>query len=81
MDRFIRDIELPAVFVLTGNFYENMVHRGHMQYDSDRDILMFKQAIIQANAKREYSSGGGLELYIDGRQLQCCMLRRIFQQS
>ena len=53
MDRFIRDIELPAVFVLTGNFYENMVLRGHVQYDSDRDILMFKQAIIQAHAKRE----------------------------
>jgi hypothetical protein len=58
VDSFIRDIELPALFVLTGNFYENMVLRGHMQYDSDQDILMFKQAIIEADAKRMYSSRG-----------------------
>ena len=55
MDSFIRDIDLPALFVLTGNFYENMVLRGHMQYDSDRGVLMFKQAIIEADAMRTSS--------------------------
>ena len=52
VDGFIREIELPAVFVLTGNFYENLVLRGHMQHDSERDTLVFKQAIIKAHAQR-----------------------------
>lgn len=54
VDSFIRKTGLPAVFVLTGNFYENLVLRGHMQYDSERDMLVFKQAIIKDDAKRTY---------------------------
>lgn len=52
VDGFIQEIELPAVFVLTGNFYENLVLRDHMQFDAARDMLVFKQAIIQDHAER-----------------------------
>ena len=52
VDGFIQEIDLPAVFVLTGNFYENLVLRGHMQYDKDGDKLVFKQAIVEDNAER-----------------------------
>jgi hypothetical protein len=69
VDSFIREIELTAVFVLTGNFYENLVLRGHMQYDSDRDALVFKQAIIKANAQRmdRLTAWTGRSWYADDR--------------
>ncbi|KIW27739.1 uncharacterized protein PV07_07449 [Cladophialophora immunda] len=49
VDSFIRD-ELrfdAAVFVFTGNFYENMVLRGHVVRTDDGKALEFRQPIIQ----------------------------------
>ncbi|OAP65630.1 hypothetical protein AYL99_01602 [Fonsecaea erecta] len=49
VDRFIRD-ELrfdAAVFVYTGNFYENMVLRGHVVKTDDGKGIEFRQPVIQ----------------------------------
>ncbi|KIW89619.1 uncharacterized protein Z519_09775 [Cladophialophora bantiana CBS 173.52] len=49
VDRFIRD-EInfdAAVFVYTGNFYENMVLRGHVVKTDDGKGIEFRQPIIQ----------------------------------
>ena len=40
VDGYILQKGIPAVFLDTGNFYENLVYRSHMQYDRERDILM-----------------------------------------
>lgn len=51
VDDFIREVGLPGVFVYTGNFYENMVLRKHVQYDSDRDVIEFNQAVIKPDSR------------------------------
>ena len=53
MDGFIRSVNLPAAFVYTGNFYENMILRGHVRESEDGKGLDFRQPIIQANTRRE----------------------------
>lgn len=64
VDAFIRDElpALPATFVYTGNFYENMVLRGHVRW-SDHDNnkegagrreIEFRQPIIEAETRCEY---------------------------
>lgn len=52
VDGFIRSINLPAAFVYTGNFYENMIFRGHVRSSEDGKGLEFRQPIIQANTRR-----------------------------
>ncbi|KAL6306945.1 hypothetical protein BKA93DRAFT_728402, partial [Sparassis latifolia] len=32
-------VGLPATFLYTGNFYENMVYRAHMRYDPEADVV------------------------------------------
>jgi len=51
VDGFIKNIGLPATFVYTGNFYENMILRGHVRKSHDGAGLEFRQPIIQANTK------------------------------
>ncbi|KAK4944628.1 hypothetical protein LTR10_016062 [Elasticomyces elasticus] len=51
VDDFIRGINLPAAFVYTGNFYENMILRGHVRKSEDGKGLEFRQPIIQANTR------------------------------
>lgn len=51
VDHFIREISLPACFLFTGNFYENMTLRGHVKYNADKDELEFQQPIIRGNTK------------------------------
>ena len=54
VDGYILQKGIPAVFLDTGNFYENLVYRSHMQYDRERDILEFHQPIIKETTKRKY---------------------------
>ncbi|KIV87921.1 hypothetical protein PV11_03437 [Exophiala sideris] len=51
VDDFIRGINLPAAFVYTGNFYENMILRGHVRKSEDGKGLEFRQPIIHANTR------------------------------
>ncbi|KAH9829567.1 NAD(P)-binding protein [Rhodofomes roseus] len=47
VDDYIRETGLPAVFLYTGNFYENMVYRSHMVYHPDKDLVEFRQPIVK----------------------------------
>nr|WDY78973.1 NmrA [Ganoderma lucidum] len=47
VDDYIRERGLPATFLYTGNFYENMVFRSHMKYNPDLDRVEFHQPIIK----------------------------------
>lgn len=51
VDSFIKESGLPASFVYTGNFYENMIYRGHVRRSEDGASLEFRQPIIQPNTK------------------------------
>lgn len=51
VDGYIKEIGLPACFLLTGNFYENMTLRGHVTYNKETDELEFRQPIIREDAK------------------------------
>ncbi|EXJ60370.1 hypothetical protein A1O7_04522 [Cladophialophora yegresii CBS 114405] len=53
VDAFIRDeLQLEsAVFVYTGNFYENMVLRGHVVRTEDGKGIEFRQPVIQETTK------------------------------
>lgn len=52
VDDYIRELGLPASFLYTGNFYENMVLRGHVSYHKETDSFEFRQAIILLDTKR-----------------------------
>ncbi|EJF66364.1 NAD(P)-binding protein [Dichomitus squalens LYAD-421 SS1] len=51
VDDYIREKGLPAVFLYTGNFYENMVLRSHMKYNHDLDRVEFHQPVIKETTK------------------------------
>ncbi|KAH9848925.1 NAD-P-binding protein [Lenzites betulinus] len=51
VDDYIRETDCPAVFLYTGNFYENMVFRSHMRYNRELDRVEFRQAIIKETTK------------------------------
>ncbi|KZT04881.1 NAD(P)-binding protein [Laetiporus sulphureus 93-53] len=51
VDDYIREKGLPASFLYTGNFYENMVYRSHMQYDREKDLVEFRQPIVKETTK------------------------------
>ena len=53
VDDYIRETGLPAVFLYTGNFYENMVYRSHMVYHADKDQVEFRQPIVKETTQRE----------------------------
>ncbi|KAJ9306498.1 hypothetical protein DTO217A2_4044 [Paecilomyces variotii] len=46
VDEYIREINLPGVFVYTGTFYENLIYRNHVKYDKEQDIIEFTQPIL-----------------------------------
>jgi hypothetical protein len=52
VDAYIRELGLKGVFLYTGNFYENMILRGHMSYNKETDTITFKQPIIKPDAQR-----------------------------
>ncbi|KAI0672631.1 NAD-P-binding protein [Trametes maxima] len=47
VDDYIREKGFPAVFLYTGNFYENMVFRSHMRYNRELDRVEFRQPVIK----------------------------------
>ncbi|OAL30871.1 hypothetical protein AYO20_08564 [Fonsecaea nubica] len=51
VDGYIRELGLHGTFLYTGNFYENMVLRGHMSYNKETDTIIFKQPIIEPDAE------------------------------
>ncbi|KAH8690532.1 NAD(P)-binding protein [Talaromyces proteolyticus] len=51
VDDYIRETDLPATFLYTGNFLENMIYRNHVRYEAKKDILEFHQAIIRSDTK------------------------------
>ncbi|GBE83552.1 NAD(P)-binding protein [Sparassis crispa] len=51
VDEYIRETGLPATFLYTGNFYENMVYRAHMQYDPEADVVEFHQPVVKEDTK------------------------------
>ncbi|KAI0349359.1 NAD-P-binding protein [Trametes cingulata] len=51
VDDYIREKDLPAVFLYTGNFYENMVLRAHMRYNRELDRVEFHQPVINETTK------------------------------
>ena len=53
VDEFVREISLSAAFVYTGNFYENMIYRGHVVKSDDGKGLEFRQPVIKHNTRRE----------------------------
>ncbi|KAI8982946.1 NAD-P-binding protein [Trametes punicea] len=51
VDDYIREKGYHAVFLYTGNFYENMVFRSHMRYNRELDRVEFHQPIIKPETK------------------------------
>jgi len=45
--QYIQETGLPAIFLYTGNFYENMIYRSHMVYHCDKDQVEFLQPIVK----------------------------------
>ena len=54
VDAYMRELGLPGTFLYTGNFYENMVLRGHVQYDKESDSFEFRQPVIKLHTKRGF---------------------------
>ena len=52
VDAYIKQIGLPACFIYTGNFYENMVLRQHVRYNKDTQVVEFRQPIIKEDTQR-----------------------------
>ena len=53
VDGYIKEIGLPAVLVLTGTFYENMIYRKHATYLKETDSIEFRHPVIEGDTKRE----------------------------
>ena len=54
VDDYIREKNLPAIFLYTGNFYENMILRSHMKYNRELDRVEFHQPVIKESTQRKY---------------------------
>lgn len=51
VDSYIQEIQLPAAYVFTGNFYENQIFRSHVvEYEHH---IEFRQPIIKGDVKRK----------------------------
>jgi hypothetical protein len=51
VDAYIKEVGLPACFLYTGNFYENMIFRQHVRYNKDTQVIEFQQPIIKEDTK------------------------------
>jgi len=51
VDAYIKEIGCPAVFLYTGNFYENMVLRHHIHHNKETGELEFRQPVIKEDTK------------------------------
>jgi hypothetical protein len=50
VDTYMTEIGLPGPFLLTGNFFENSVLRGHVSLKSD-ESMEFRQPVIREDTK------------------------------
>jgi hypothetical protein len=59
VDAIIKDAGLPACFVRTGNFYENMILRKYASYNKETDVITMSRPIIspKAESKKAHFSG------------------------
>lgn len=69
VDDYIRETGLPAVFLYTGNFYENMVYRSHMVYHAEKDQVEFRQPIVKETTQREFPQSDSQRHDIDNAQV------------
>jgi hypothetical protein len=47
VDASIRELGVPGAFILTGNFYENMILRKYASYDKSTDVITMKRPVIK----------------------------------
>jgi hypothetical protein len=55
VDAIIRDLGVPGAFILTGNFYENMILRNYVSYDENADVIYMKRPVINIDTDRTLS--------------------------
>lgn len=55
VDAIIRELGVPGAFILTGNFYENMILRNYVSYDEDTDVISMKRPVIKFDTNRTSS--------------------------
>ncbi|KAH8810939.1 NAD(P)-binding protein [Xylogone sp. PMI_703] len=51
VDAYIKEIGLPASILYTGNFYENLVLRGHVTYNKAEDIIEFRHTVVKRDTR------------------------------
>lgn len=56
MDAVLRQLGVPGSFILTGNFYENMILRKYVSYDKTTDIITMKRPVVKIDTDRKYST-------------------------
>ena len=52
VDGYIQQLNLPAVFILTATFYENLITRKHAVYLEAEDRIEFRHPIITEDTGR-----------------------------
>lgn len=55
VDAIIRELGVPGAFILTGNFYENMILRNYVSYDEDTDVIYMKRPVVKFDTNRTSS--------------------------
>lgn len=55
MDAVIRELGVPGAFILTGNFYENMILRKYASYDKTTDVISMTRPVIKIDTERKSS--------------------------
>lgn len=56
MDAVLRQFGVPGSFILTGNFYENMILRKYVSYDKDTDIITMRRPVVKIDTDRRSST-------------------------
>ncbi|KAL3471417.1 hypothetical protein BJX99DRAFT_263258 [Aspergillus californicus] len=47
VDDVVREYGLPGAFILTGNFYENMITRKYASYDKEKDVINMVRPVVK----------------------------------
>lgn len=56
VDSIIRELGIPGAFILTGNFYENMILRKYVSYDKETDVIKMSRPVIKIDTERRYTT-------------------------
>lgn len=56
VDAVLRQLGVPGSFILTGNFYENMILRKYVSYDKYTDIITMKRPVVKIDTDRRSST-------------------------